>query len=78
MSKLTVLIIFLALLGTFQFLLEVCISDYDRCYLDKEDEGYAVFENCAGIKDGTGRLSGRCADCPYLASWVKEEDCDES
>lgn len=71
MSELTVLIIFLVLLGIFQFSLEVRISDCDRCYLDKEDEGYAVFENCAGIKGGTGLLSGRCADCPYLASWVK-------
>lgn len=73
MSKLTVLITFLILLGILQLLLEIRISDCDRCYLDKEDEGYAVFGNCAGIKDGTGHLSGRCADCPYLASWVKEE-----
>lgn len=74
MDKPIALLIFLVLLGTFQLVLDIRISDCDRCYLDREDEGYAVFGNCAGIKDGTGKISGRCADCPYLASWVKEED----
>ena len=47
-------------------LLNVQMSEHDKCYLNKEDTGYAVFGKCAGIE------AEMCADCPYLESWIRE------
>ena len=44
-------------------------SDYDKCYLEREDEGYAIFGCCGGMTGGTRQtnyLSEICVGCPYL------------
>ena len=45
------------------------ISDYDKCYSDQENAGYAVFGSCPGVCGGTKNteyLSEMCIDCPYF------------
>lgn len=45
------------------------ISNYDRCYAEREGEGYAIFGCCYGLTGGTrntGYLQESCINCPYL------------
>lgn len=45
------------------------ISNYDKCYAKREEEGYAIFDYCGGLTGGTrntGYLQESCIDCPYL------------
>ena len=43
--------------------------EYDKCYSDKEYEGYASMGCCKGLTGGTKStdyLSETCCSCPYL------------
>lgn len=60
------LVIFL-LVGTCYYVFST--SYHDKCYINKEDHGYAVFGECSGEVDGdrsTEHLDYKCIDCPYL------------
>ncbi|RHT38362.1 hypothetical protein DW790_05785 [Firmicutes bacterium AM31-12AC] len=59
------------------YLLTIQLSEYDRCYLNKEDTGYSVFVKCAGIEDENGLLSEMCADCPYLEAWPRKDKIND-
>lgn len=77
MEVLALLITFLVLPLVVLVLLDIQMSDHDRCYLNKEDTGYAVFGQCAGIEDEKGLLSEMCADCPYLESWIRKDKIND-
>lgn len=50
-------------------------SDYDKCYSERENEGHAIFQCCAGMVGGTkstNYLSETCIECPYLVLVVEE------
>lgn len=55
------------------------VSYYDRCYSDKEYEGYAAMGMCGGIYgygDEGESISDDCIDCPYFIGEysIKEEE----
>ena len=53
---------------TVMFVLQLIITDYDKCYQDMENRGYAVFGCCGGLSGGTwntGYLQDQCVYCPY-------------
>ena len=53
---------------TVLFVLQLIITDYDTCYQDMENRGYAVFGYCGGLSGSTwntGHLQEQCVDCPY-------------
>lgn len=65
------LIIVLVLIMLITPILKSFISDYDKCYSERENEGYAVFGCCHGLNGGTRNtdyLQESCIDCPYFVS----------
>ena len=53
------------------------ISDYDKCYSEREADGYAIFSCCKGMVGGTKQtnyLSEMCIGCPYLVL-LEEKKC---
>ena len=58
MIKLIVVLVLIVLVAP---ILKNFVSDYDKCYSEKEDDGIAVFECCHGMIDRTEM----CIDCPY-------------
>lgn len=65
--KLFVLVIFL---GFVCWIIDLCKTDYDRCYSEMESSGVAVFGECCGLSGGTSTtdyLSEQCVSCPYLS-----------
>lgn len=57
-------------------LLSICQTNYEKCYLEREKEGYAVFNMCGGYVGGTsttGYLSESCIGCPYLSKKCNKE-----
>ena len=48
--KLFVLVIFL---GFVCWIIDLCKTDYDRCYSEMESSGVAVFGECCGLSGGT-------------------------
>lgn len=65
--KLLALVIFL---GFVCWVINLCKTDYDRCYSEMESSGSAVFGECCGLSGGTGAteyLSEQCVSCPYLS-----------
>nr|WP_296955176.1 hypothetical protein [uncultured Mediterraneibacter sp.] len=50
------------------FIFSCTISDYDRCYNAREDEGVAAFGCCNGLTGGIRNseyLQEMCINCPY-------------
>lgn len=61
-------ILLLLIVIAVSFILQLTILDYDKCYQDMEDRGYAAFGCCGGLSGGTketGYLQEQCVDCPY-------------
>ena len=49
--------------------LSIFFLDYDKCYSEREADGYAIFGCCGGMVGGTKQtnyLSEICVGCPYL------------
>lgn len=70
------LIVVLVLIMLVIPILKSFISDYDKCYSEKEYDGIAVFGCCRGMVGGTrntGYLSETCIDCPYYTKEIAEE-----
>lgn len=70
------LIVVLVLIMLVIPILKSFISDYDKCYSEKEYDGIAVFGCCRGMVDrtrNTGYLSEMCIDCPYYTKEIAEE-----
>ncbi len=64
------LILLLLIVIVVSLVLQLTITDYDKCYQDMEDSGYAVFGHCGGLSGGTwktGYLHEHCIDCPYYS-----------
>lgn len=62
------MMILLFIVITVLFVLQLIITDYDKCYQDMEDSGYAIFGYCGGLSGGTwntGYLQEQCVRCPY-------------
>ncbi len=56
-------------LGLVCWVINLCRTDYDRCYSEMESSGVAIFGMCCGLCGGTsttGYLSEQCVSCPYL------------
>lgn len=69
-------IIALALINLVFLLIQFLTSDYDKCYSEREYEGYAAMNCCKGLTGGTNAtnyLSETCVGCPYLVLVNKEE-----
>lgn len=65
--KLLALVIFL---GFVCWIIDLCKTDYDRCYSQMESRGDAVFGECGGLSGGTRAteyLSEQCVSCPFLS-----------
>mgnify|MGYP000424597850 FL=1 len=70
------LIVVLVLIMLVIPILKSFISDYDKCYSEKEYDGIAVFGCCRGMVGGTRNtenLSEMCIDCPYYTKEIAEE-----
>lgn len=70
------LIVVLVLIMLVIPILKSFISDYDKCYSEKEYDGIAVFGCCRGMVGGTrntGYLSEMCIDCHYYTKEIAEE-----
>lgn len=75
MSKFIIFIVISVVLLVVLWSIVHFTSDYDKCYSERENEGYAIFECCGGIAGGTKStkyLSETCNGCPYLVL-VKED-----
>ena len=60
--KLLAVVIFL---GFVCWVIDLCRTDYDKCYLEMESSGM-----CCGLSGGTRAteyLSEQCVSCPYLS-----------
>ena len=65
MRILLVIVILLIIL----FVIRIITTDYDKCYSEREYEGYAAMGCCKGLVGGTSAtdyLSESCVECPYL------------
>lgn len=70
------LIVVLVLIMLVIPILKSFISDYDKCYSEKEYDGIAVFGCCRGMVGRTRNteyLSEMCIDCPYYTKEIAEE-----
>lgn len=78
MIKVLIIVLVMAVLI---IMLENLTTDYDKCYSDKERQGYAAMGCCGGMVGGTRAteyLSESCIDCPYLIlSKNKEAEEDD-
>lgn len=66
---LTKLIILLVFIGLISFIIWGATPEYDKCYTDMENTGYASMCCCGGLTGGdrsTNYLSETCIGCPYL------------
>lgn len=57
-------------LGFVCWIINLCRTDYDRCYSEMESRGIAIFDECYGLSGGTRAteyLSEQCVSCPYLS-----------
>ena len=65
MRILLVIVILLILV----FVIRIITTDYDKCYSEREYEGYAAMGCCGGLVGGTSAtdyLSEICVECPHL------------
>ena len=63
------LILILAVILFIFFVFWILTPEYEKCYSDREKEGYAVMGCCGGLVGGTKAtdyLSETCIDCPHL------------
>lgn len=77
MIKLVILIFIIAVIP---ILINLSTTDYDRCYTEMENEGYACMECCCGVVGGTSAteyLSESCLGCPYLVLGCNPKDRKE-
>lgn len=80
MNVMIKLLVILFLIMPATSILKSFVSDYDKCYSEREDEGYAVFGCCQGLVGGsrnTNYLQEFCINCPYLVLPDKEEKKDD-
>lgn len=78
MIKFIVLAIILIVIS---LVFHVSLADRDKCYMKREEEGYAAFLCCGGLTGGTketGYLQEQCIDCPYYVEIKKVEACSMS
>ena len=57
-------------------IIRIITTDYDKCYSEREYEGYAAMGCCGGLVGGTSAtdyLSEMCCSCPHLVLGCKEE-----
>lgn len=62
------LIALFALLLIIAVIVWAVTPEYEKCYSEKEQEGYAVFGCCGGLTGetrATGYLSEMCIGCPH-------------
>ena len=60
----------------FEYLHNLKINKYSRCYSEREKTGDAVFMNCSGLVGGTSNteyLQEQCLDCPYFVMINRKE-----
>lgn len=60
-----------------EWIKNIIVNDYDRCYNEEERKGYAAMECCGGYVGGTAAtnyLSEKCVGCPH---WVLIDDINE-
>ena len=80
MNAMIKLLVILFLIIPATSILKSFVSDYDKCYSEREDEGYAVFGCCHGLVGGsrnTNYLQEFCINCPYLVLLDQEEKKDD-
>ena len=66
MIKLIALLAFLLIIAV---IILAVTPEYDKCYSDRERDGYASMGCCRGLTGGTKTtdyLSETCCSCPYL------------
>ena len=82
MSKLIALF---ALLLIIAVIIWAVIPDYEKCYSDRELEGYAAMQCCKGLNGGTkdtDYLSEMCIGCPHYVdlgcNQIRKEENNEN
>ena len=69
MIKLIALFAFLLILLIIAVVIWALTPEYEKCYSDREYEGYASMGCCGGLTGGTKAtdyLSETCCSCPHL------------
>lgn len=69
MIKLIDLFAFLLILLIIAVVIWALTPEYEKCYSDREHEGYASMGCCGGLTGGTKAtdyLSETCCSCPHL------------
>ena len=73
MIKIIALLAFLLIIAV---IILAVTPEYDKCYSDREHEGYASMGCCRGLTGGTKAtdyLSEMCIGCPHLILGCKKE-----
>ena len=80
MIKLIALLAFLLIIAV---IILAVTPEYDKCYSDREREGYASMGCCRGLTGGTKTtdyLSETCCSCPHLVlgcNLIRKKDKNE-